>query len=121
MGRKINSGLSSGVHGQISFENFELLNKLNEQRDFQKIVLNVEKWYKFKNYPHKLPMTGQIPNSSQIQKDENGNITRIRYYDEKGNAYKDVDYTDHGNPSKHKVPHTHIIIINDKIDRKEGV
>ena len=110
MGRKINSGLSSGVHGQLSFENFELLNKLND--------LNT---YQFKNYPHKLPMTGQPPNSSQIQKDENGNITRIRYYDEKGNAYKDVDYTDHGNPSKHKVPHTHIIIINDKIDRKEGV
>lgn len=32
MGRKINSGLSIGVHGQLSFENFELMNKLNEQK-----------------------------------------------------------------------------------------
>ena len=112
MGRKINSGLSSGVHGQLSFENFELLNKLND--------LNT---YQFKNNinPHKLPMTGQLPNSTQIQKDENGKIIRIRYYDEKGNAYKDVDYTDHGRPDRHKVPHTHIIEIGNNIDRKKGV
>jgi len=64
---------------------------------------------------------GQIPNSSQVQKDDYGNVTRIRYYDENGNAYKDVDYTDHGNPNKHKVPHTHIIIIKDEINRKEGI
>ena len=32
MGRKINSGLSIGVHGQLSFENFELVNKLNGQK-----------------------------------------------------------------------------------------
>ena len=111
MGRKINSGLSMGVHGQLSFENFELLNKLNENKIYQ---------FKNKIYPHKLPMTGQLPNSTQIQKDEKGKIIRIRYYDEKGNAYKDVDYTDHGTPEIHKVPHTHIIDIGTIIDRKKG-
>ena len=121
MGRKINSGLSIGVHGQLSFENFELVNKLNEHRAYHNNVIDDVNIFQFKNHPHKLPMTGQIPNSNQVQKDDDGNITRIRYYDENGNAYKDVDYTDHGNPNKHKVPHTHIIIIKDEIDRKEGV
>ncbi len=40
MGRKINSGLSSGVHGQLSFENFELLKKLNKQADIGDIVVS---------------------------------------------------------------------------------
>ncbi len=111
MGRKLNSGLCSGVKGQLSFENFELLNKLNDQKTYQ---------FKNKIYPHKLPMTGQLPNSTQIQKDENGKTVRIRYYDENGNAYKDVDYTDHGTPDIHKVPHTHIINIGDIIERKKG-
>jgi hypothetical protein len=111
MGRKINSGLSSGVYGQLSFVNFELINKLNEIKNYQ---------LKNKIYPHKLPMTGQLPNSTQIQKDEKGKLIRIRYYDENGNAYKDVDYIDHGTPDVHKVPHTHIIDIGYIIDRKRG-
>ena len=40
--------------------------------------------------------------------------------DENGNAYKDVDYTDHGRHDTHKVPHTHIIEIGEIIDRKKG-
>lgn len=68
----------------------------------------------------KLIRTRQDPKFKQIQKDEKGIVIRIWYYDEKGNAYKDVDYTDHGNPKRHKVPHTHIINIKDKIDRKRG-
>lgn len=31
MDRKLNSGLSSGVNGKLKLENYELLNKLNEQ------------------------------------------------------------------------------------------
>ena len=71
-------------------------------------------------HPHKLPIKS-IPNSTIIQRDDNGKIVRIRYYDEKGNAYKDVDHTDHGRPDVHKVPHTHEIKITDIIDRKKGV
>ncbi len=70
--------------------------------------------YEFKNhiYPHNLPNTHR-PNSTIKQIDDNGRIVRIRHYDDKGNAYKDVDYTDHGTPEIHKVPHTHEIIIKD--------
>ncbi len=111
MGRKINSGLCSGNRGQLALENFELISKLENQAI-----------YILKNniYPHKLPMIKQTPNLTQVQKDEKGNIVRIRYYDNNGNAYKDVDYTDHGTPEIHKVPHTHIINIGNIIDRREG-
>ena len=71
-------------------------------------------------YPHKLPINS-IPNSTIEQRDEKGQIVRIRHYDEYGNAYKDVDYTDHGRPDIHKVPHTHEIKITDIIERKKGV
>lgn len=81
-------------------------------------------YYDFKNniHPHSLPIK-HIPNSHIEQKDDNGKTIRIRYYDDKGNVYKDVDYTNHNNPEKHpKVPHTHYIeIIDDKIHRKKGV
>lgn len=34
-----------------------------------------------------------------------GKKIRDRYYDKKGRAKKDIDYTDHGNPKDHpKVP-----------------
>ena len=77
--------------------------------------------YNLKNhiYPHQLPIKG-VPNSTVEQRDDNGKVVRIRHYDDKGNAYKDVDYTDHGRPDTHKVPHTHIIDISDGIDRKKG-
>lgn len=71
------------------------------------------------NHPHHLPIK-HTPNSTIEQRDDNGNLVRIRHYDENGNAYKDVDYTDHGRPDTHKVPHTHIIEIGTIIDRKKG-
>lgn len=80
------------------------------------------KSYDLKNHihPHKLPDVS-TPNSTIEQRDDNGNLVRIRHYDDKGKAWKDVDYTDHGTPDVHKVPHTHIIgIIDNHIDRKRG-
>lgn len=71
-------------------------------------------------HPHNLPIKS-TPNSTIIQRDDKGRIVRIRYYDEKGNAYKDIDHTDHGRPDIHKVPHTHEIKITDIIERKKGV
>ena len=65
------------------------------------------------------PLKG-IPNSQIEQRDDDGKLIRIRHYDENGNAYKDVDYTDHGRPDTHKVPHTLIIEIGEIIDRKKG-
>lgn len=77
--------------------------------------------YDLKNHitPHNIPIK-HVPNSTIVQRDDYGKIVRIRYYDEKGNAYMDVDYTDHDRPDSHKVPHTHIIEINDGINRKKG-
>jgi len=86
-----------------------------------KIATKNAKSIQLKNHihPHNLPMTG-IPNSSAEQHDDSGKLIRIRYYDINGNAYKDIDYIDHGRPDTHKVPHTHIIEINNEIDRKKG-
>ena len=40
--------------------------------------------------------------------DENGNIKTRRWFDEQGHAYRDVDMTNHGNPSTHpEWPHEH--------------
>ncbi|MDR6227558.1 hypothetical protein JOE21_003581 [Desmospora profundinema] len=37
-----------------------------------------------------------------------GKVKQRRYYDGKGRADMDIDYTDHGNPKQHpKVPHRH--------------
>lgn len=44
-----------------------------------------------------MPMKG-IPNSVTQKKDKNGQIISESYYDENGNAYLDIDYTNHGNP-----------------------
>ena len=49
-----------------------------------------------------------IPNSSKDKIDDKGNILTRRWYDSKGRAVKDVDFTNHGNPKQHpKVPHEH--------------
>lgn len=77
--------------------------------------------YDLKNniHPHKLPIRN-VPNSTITQKDDAGNVVRIRHYNDKGVAYKDVDYTDHNRPDTHKNPHTHIIDVGIIIDRKKG-
>jgi hypothetical protein len=57
--------------------------------------------------PHvRIPSKG-TPNSTYIKKDDKGNTTTIRHYNNGGLAEYDIDYTDHGNPKNHKVPHTH--------------
>lgn len=58
---------------------------------------------------HSVPMSRGKPNSV-VKVTRNGRVEKERYYDEKGNAYYDIDYTDHGNPKTHKiVPHGHQI------------
>ena len=48
------------------------------------------------------------PNSSVDIIDNNGTIRTRRWYDANGNAYRDVDMTNHGNPKKHpEYPHEH--------------
>ena len=54
-----------------------------------------------------IPAHGK-PNSVTQKKDEDGNVITERYYNGKGEAYLDIDYTNHGNPKNHPVvPHQH--------------
>ena len=41
-----------------------------------------------------------VPNSSVDILDNNGNVSTRRWYDSSGNAYRDVDMTNHGNPKR---------------------
>lgn len=50
-----------------------------------------------------------MPNSSIYIVDETGEIVTRRWYDKQGNAYRDVDFTNHGNSATHpEWPHEHI-------------
>lgn len=120
MGRSKNSGLGFGIGSSPQSNIFQ--SSLDSKINKLSLKSSSLKEYLMKNniHPHNLPIK-HIPNSHIEQKDDHGNVTRIRYYDEKGIAYKDVDYTDHGRPDRHKVPHTHIIEIGNNIDRKKGV
>ena len=46
--------------------------------------------------------------NSVVKKIVNGYVVTERYFDGKGEAYLDIDYTCHGNPNTHpEVPHIH--------------
>ena len=70
---------------------------------------------------HSLPMSGQSNSVTKLY-NSNGQLTQERYYDENGNAYLDIDYSDHGNPKTHPtVPHQHHITwSNGKPHRGKG-
>lgn len=71
---------------------------------------------------HGVPIKG-IPNSANQKYNKRGTLITERYYDSNGNAYLDIDYTNHGNSGNHSiVPHQHrITIIGNKIIREKGV
>ena len=66
--------------------------------------------YTSSNEAHTVPTTS-VPNSVHISyKDSKPHSER--YFDSKGNAYLDIDYSNHGNPKIHPVvPHEHTITI----------
>lgn len=65
---------------------------------------------------HKMPLRGE-PNSV-VQKIIGGKLLEERYFDSNGKPYLDIDYSDHGNPKAHPVPHQHRIrVVDDKIIR----
>lgn len=48
--------------------------------------------------------------NSVVQKRNGAEVIMERYYNEKGEPYLDIDYTNHGNPTMHQiVPHVHSI------------
>ncbi len=64
---------------------------------------------------HNLPEHG-TPNSV-TQNYKNGKLSSERYYGDDGNAYLDIDYTNHGNAKMHpNVPHQHRITFDDNGD-----
>lgn len=62
-----------------------------------------------------------IPNSVNQHYNKRGTLISERYYDGNGNAYLDIDYSNHGNSKTHPiVPHQHrITIIGNKVIREE--
>jgi len=57
---------------------------------------------------HSIPLLG--PPNSVTQNYKAGHLDSERYYDDNGNAYLDIDYTNHGNSKMHpRVPHQHKI------------
>ena len=82
--------------GSNSVSQVDVVNKVNDQ--------------------HSLPLKS-MPNSvTKNYKD--GNLHSERYYDENGDVYLDIDYTNHGNSKMHPdVPHQHRFI-NGKRQKK---
>lgn len=70
---------------------------------------------------HSVTIKG-IPNSVTQKYNKRGSLISERYYDGNGNAYLDIDYTNHGNSTQHPiVPHQHrITIIGSKVIREKG-
>lgn len=103
---KGNSGHFKGTKGA----NTATASPKNYNTAGSKSVKNVDSVTTLDNQ-HNLPMKG-TPNS--VTKNfKDGSLNSERYYDEKGNAYLDIDYTDHGNPTTHPyVPHEHKISFN---------
>lgn len=66
---------------------------------------------------HSMPTLSE-PNSV-VKNYKDGKLSSERYYDQKGNPYLDIDYSDHGNPKMHPdVPHEHRITVkNGRIHR----
>ncbi|ADU21973.1 polymorphic toxin-type HINT domain-containing protein [Ruminococcus albus] len=57
--------------------------------------------------------TYNTPGTGPLNKyDEYGNIIQTKYYDEYGRQIGWVDFTDHGYPDVHTIPHWHEVIYN---------
>ena len=66
---------------------------------------------------NKNPGANGTPNSSVDIVDSHGKLKTRRWYNENGQAIRDVDFTNHGNPKLHPVvPHEHTW--NGKLDRE---
>lgn len=102
--------MGAGVHG--GFGNTKGFNGTGEND-----IGDIDKIDVIDGKNKKMPIKSE-PNSV-TKKYSNGKLLTERYYDENGNPYLDIDYTNHGNPKTHpNVPHKHYIKIkNGHIDR----
>lgn len=91
-------------------ETSALINGSDYNTAQSKSVKKVDKVNKMSE--HKVPVNGEA--NSVTQKIKNEQIESERYYDEKGNVYLDIDYTNHGNSKTHPVvPHEHEFELKD--------
>lgn len=107
MGMKANSKNFKGTKGEINYSKEKSpQNGIDYNKSNSKSVNNVEI---VKNVNGNIKLTGN-PNSVYIKHNKNGDIKTERYFGKNGEAYLDIDYTNHGNPKTHPVvPHEHII------------
>ncbi len=113
------SGLYKGTYGANASSD-SVGNKISGfNRAGSKLVKNVKEIMVSENT--KVPIESTA--DSVIQKKIGGKVTTERYFDSKGKAYLDVDYTNHGNANQHPiVPHQHVITYdkNGKLVRSKG-
>lgn len=92
-------GGGGGTDGSVNGEDFNSAGS-NSVKQVDSVSITVDL--------HSVPTNG-TPNSAS-QNYINGKLDSERYYDGDGNAYLDIDYSDHGNPKTHpRVPHEHDI------------
>lgn len=84
----------------------------NEEMDYNKAgssdVRKVDKINKIDTTDNKNKLGIKSEPNSVTKNYKHGRMIQERYYDENGDVYLDIDYTDHGNPKFHPiVPHQH--------------
>lgn len=115
---------NSGGGGNNSSGNGEIENEYVNGQDYNTAGSNsVKQVYSVTTLSnaHSMPISS-VPNS--VTKNyRDGKLSTERYFDESGNPYLDIDYSNHGNPSTHPiVPHEHDITFDDsgKMHRGKG-
>ena len=84
-----NEGMDYNKAGSSDVRKVDKINKIDTTDNKNKLGIKGEPNSVTKNYKH-------------------GRMIQERYYDENGDVYLDIDYTDHNNPKTHPiVPHQH--------------
>ena len=84
-----NEGMDYNKAGSSDVRKVDKINKIDTTDNKNKLGIKSEPNSVTKNYKH-------------------GRMIQERYYDENGDVYLDIDYTDHNNPKYHPiVPHQH--------------
>ena len=104
---KSGSGLFHGTTGEKAVQKGFPVNGEDYNTAHSNSVQKVDSVSEVHN-SHSIPSHGTPNSVSRNYKD--GRVSSERYYDEKGNAYLDIDYSNHGNAKIHpNVPHEHSI------------
>ena len=115
---KSSSGLFHGTTGDKAGRNSSPMNGLDYNTAHSNSVRKVEFVTETHN-THSISPYG-VPNSV-TRSYKGGRLTSERYYDSEGQAYLDIDYSNHGNARTHPiVPHEHDITFDDSGNMHRG-